>query len=114
MRYRKLRIAWSVAWGVATVLLIALRVHGYWWTYDLIANGFYYGTHTYSVGFSRTLLLIPLWCVTVLGTSLALAPCRRYIPSRFTIPKRFSLRTLLIATTLVAVVLGLVVYETRQ
>jgi hypothetical protein len=28
--------------------------------------------------------------------------------------RRFSLRTLLIATTLVALVLGLVVYETRQ
>src|SRR4029079_3358407 len=31
MRYRKLRIAWSVAWGVVAVLLIVLWVQSYWW-----------------------------------------------------------------------------------
>jgi hypothetical protein len=31
MRYRKLRIAWSVAWGIVAVLLIALWVLSYWW-----------------------------------------------------------------------------------
>ena len=31
MKYRKLRIAWSVAWGVACLLLIALWVRSYWW-----------------------------------------------------------------------------------
>ena len=29
MKYRKLRIAWSVTWGVAAVLLIALWVRSY-------------------------------------------------------------------------------------
>jgi len=29
MRFRKLRIAWSVAWGVAAVLLVALCVRSY-------------------------------------------------------------------------------------
>src|SRR5262245_28767768 len=31
MRFRKLRIAWSVVWGVVAVLLIALWVRSYWW-----------------------------------------------------------------------------------
>src|SRR4051812_13876178 len=31
MRFRKLRIAWSVFWGVAAVLLIVLWVRSYWW-----------------------------------------------------------------------------------
>src|SRR4051794_22609027 len=31
MRFRKLRIAWSVFWGVACVLLIALWVRSYLW-----------------------------------------------------------------------------------
>jgi hypothetical protein len=31
MNYRKLRIAWSVGWGVLTVLLIALWVRSYRW-----------------------------------------------------------------------------------
>jgi hypothetical protein len=30
MTYRKLRIAWSVGWGVATVLLCVLWVLSYW------------------------------------------------------------------------------------
>src|SRR4051812_15297253 len=30
MRYRKLRIAWSVGWGLAAVLLIVLWVRSYW------------------------------------------------------------------------------------
>jgi hypothetical protein len=31
MRFRKLRMAWSVAWGLACVLLIALWVRSYWY-----------------------------------------------------------------------------------
>jgi hypothetical protein len=30
LRYRKLRIVWSVGWGIACVLLIALWVRSYW------------------------------------------------------------------------------------
>jgi hypothetical protein len=30
MRFRKLRIAWSVEWGLATVLLIVLWARSYW------------------------------------------------------------------------------------
>src|SRR4051812_39587288 len=32
MRFRKLRIAWSVFWGLAAALLIVLWVRSYWWT----------------------------------------------------------------------------------
>ena len=30
-RNRKLRIAWSAAWAIVAVLLIALWVRSYWW-----------------------------------------------------------------------------------
>lgn len=30
LRFRKLRIAWSVVWGIACVLLVALWVRSYW------------------------------------------------------------------------------------
>jgi hypothetical protein len=29
-RFRKLRIAWSVSWGFAVVMLVVLRVRSYW------------------------------------------------------------------------------------
>jgi hypothetical protein len=32
MSYHKLRIAWSVGWGIVCLLLIALWVRSYWWT----------------------------------------------------------------------------------
>ncbi len=35
MKHRKLRIAWSVGWGVATVMLVALWVRSYRWSDDL-------------------------------------------------------------------------------
>src|SRR5262245_63247163 len=48
MRFRKLRIAWSVAWGVVAVLLIVLWMRSYTWldqsvvrvssTYHLMVN----------------------------------------------------------------------------
>ena len=31
MKFRKLRIAWSVVWGLAAVLLVVLWVQSYWW-----------------------------------------------------------------------------------
>ncbi len=47
----------------------------------------------------------PHWCLAFMLASLAVVPWIRY---------RFSLRTLLIATTLVAVVLGLIVWQARR
>jgi hypothetical protein len=49
-------------------------------------------------------LFIPHWILPLLAVAPAALPWRS---------SRFSLRTLLVATTLVAVVLGLIVYATR-
>ena len=51
---------------------------------------------------------MPYWFVTAISGSLALVACPWTVVSY-----RFSLRTMLIATTLVAVVLGIVAYSTR-
>jgi hypothetical protein len=145
MRFRKLRIAWSVAWGFACVLLIVLWVRSYFRTDVLLI------THSegwasscgsvltvginiestvdkpvlfnldgpiasrspeYSflgIGYSPSLsfspqwpyVVIPFWLLTVLVATPTTGPW---------LPKRFTLRTLLIATTLVAVVLGLIMW----
>ncbi len=38
MKHRKLRIAWSVAWGIAGVLLIALWVRSYHSDEDIVCT----------------------------------------------------------------------------
>jgi hypothetical protein len=53
---------------------------------------------------SSTTISFPNWFPTLISLVLTVAPWLRY---------RFSLRTLLIVTTLVAVVLGLIVYTLR-
>ena len=63
---------------------------------------FYHGRNEYWINRQ------PFWLVSVAVATLGVAPwigCLRW---------RFSLRTLLIATTLVAVVLGLAVYAARK
>jgi hypothetical protein len=55
----------------------------------------------------RLAIQMPLWFPVLLTTVLAALPWCRW-------SKRFSLRTLLIATTLVALALGLVVYATSS
>jgi hypothetical protein len=148
MKYRKLRIAWSVWWGVGAVLLIALWVRSYWWCNSIyiqhstqvrIARVFSmqgrigissrqhgmdtkfrsfklgepmeytddYGRNSTSAWIrimrwvSFTEVLVPYWLVVFLCGSSATAPWIAF---------RFSLRTLLIATTLVGVLLGLIVW----
>jgi hypothetical protein len=63
-------------------------------------------------GISRTqstaAVYIPYWPLVLIAIMSA------GVPWRNTIGLRFSLRTLLIATTLVALILGLIVYGTRQ
>jgi hypothetical protein len=135
MRYRKLRIAWSVVWGLAAVLLIVLWVRSYSTLYQIDTlptvtsnQGHVYIGETFSAT-GRTLiatnllwhsvrqidglltinprgtgLSIPDSCLMLIAGALAAVPW---------IPRRFSLRTMLIATTLVAVVLGLVVWAAR-
>jgi hypothetical protein len=171
MRFRKLRIAWSVAWGMVAVLPLVLWVRSYsrmdvvdfpdhrmtypasdwaWITNVTSARGQLAWAGSYLVkkgrsfwtwmtwpirggemdfkdvsgkllpsvlGFkyverspktaqrpSQYLFVVPYYFPFLLTSSLSLAPWVRYVRYRFT------LRTLLIVTTLVAVVLGLIVW----
>jgi hypothetical protein len=119
-RFRKLRIAWSVLWGVATVLLIVLWVvsHG---RLDVVCyqtapqpttpSAFHISAlpHTFDLipSLGKVLVRIPIWVLVILAATLAAIPSFHW-------PNRFSLRTLLIATTLVAVVLGLIVWAAKS
>ena len=163
MKYRKLRNAWSVGWGVVATLVIVLWVRSNWW-FDQYAgpgsNATYCG---YTSVQGRVLLgksndpMLPtvlgtrwIWRQWDKATNRALFPAS--VPSTyesvllpwievnpnyyiqngtsyevvlphwlFVVPFailaaaswvrwRFSLRTLLIATTLVAILLGLIVW----
>jgi hypothetical protein len=154
MRQIKLRIAWSVAWGVVAVLLCVLWVRSYWWD-DIVyriypANietsisscyGYVFVGHldlreaddlptphpptalTYICRPAKPFKLkhtflwlqtpkalnvfVPFWAVILGFIFTAAAP---WIGN---FPRRFSLRTLLVATTLVAVALGLIVWASR-
>jgi hypothetical protein len=160
MKYRKLRIAWSVGWGVVCVLLIALWVLSYHLAFpfavpfrgnDWLAITSREGTIAVGVGprsalywertrigeqppsqfvftptggsrdveweaeffgFGVTLyptdshIFMPIWFVVLSTAALAPIPWLHW-------SNRFSLRTLLIATTLLAVALGVIVYTMR-
>jgi hypothetical protein len=151
MKYRKLRITWSITWGLMAVLLCVLWVRSYWWVDTIqISCGSYRTLHIVSIpsrlGFLlltmqsdrysfyhqgvddwRTVraraeplpelpsqliggwinyrgtrgVLIPFWLLAATGAAVAFVPW---------IPHRFSVRTLLIAITLVAIGLGLIVW----
>jgi hypothetical protein len=151
MKYRKLRIAWSVAWGVPCALLMTLFVRSqfiedsvFWpgteravkfhslfghmsmfistsppiggfrhfkhlqeptgsvrsgYVKDLF--GFYFAHDPQSVVFDA-----PLWPFWLVCGVMAAAPWVRCLPWSW----QFSLRTLLVATTVVAVVLVLIMW----
>jgi len=148
MRFRKLRIAWSVVCGIACALLIVLWVRSFWWVSAFDANvavrchlivlalpgglglsiegsselppwrllnrettqwmsdqarsGRPYLNRIWGpTGFYKGTVLLPHWLLIPFAALLAAAPWLRW---------RFSLRILLIATTLIAVVLGLIVW----
>jgi hypothetical protein len=63
-----------------------------------------FAAFTYPMGVKK--VAVPFWFVTLVAVVGGLIPWIRW-------SKRFSLRTLLIATTLVAVVLGLIGYAMR-
>jgi hypothetical protein len=164
MRFRKLRIAWSVFWGLAFVLLILLWVRSYtivdvleqrttlqifrlesqtgrlsFWQirppagyspeidqllFNQMAIGRFhsyrpvdshgpYWHQTSVLAFGRfggdddRVVFIPHWFPALSLAAMAALPWLRS-------PTRYSLRTLLVAMTLIAVVLGLVVWATRQ
>ena len=175
MRFRKLRIAWSVCWGLLAVLPLVLWVRSYtrldvigfpytgmtypahdwtWWTEVVSCRGqlAWEGSNLVKkgksvwtwmtwpirggemdfkdnsgkplpsvLGFkyverspktaqrpSQYVFVVPYYFPFLLTSSLSLAPWVRYLP------RRFSIRTLLIVTTLVAVVLGLIVWAARK
>jgi hypothetical protein len=148
MKYRKLRIAWSVVWGVVALLTCVLWMRSYshvtmlwrmnpsnlltaiisesgdiwidryssdviephgWQLSDkpqlashvVIPNAFVHGQFRWNWTPSQINLKVPHWLLTSLAAALSTGPWLCW---------RFSLRTLLIATTLIAVVLGLVVW----
>jgi hypothetical protein len=161
MKNRKLRIAWSVAWGIVAVLFVVLWVRSYWRTdifsfhprmtasvicqsrsgsltaafLTLNSNSqttagttWYYRSKPLSVesadvtpsnllafGTTRRVLTngianlfrLPEWFCFVAVASIAAMPWFRW-------SNRFSLRTLLIATTLFAILLGLIVWLTSK
>lgn len=157
MKHRKLRMAWSVLWGIACVLLIVLWVRSYRatdvfplrpfcistcgrlviWVRENAGPGGGSGqriiymspetllymsrTDTHIEPFEvepfpsrtgfhlerddqRTIVQLPYWFLTPLFVMIASTPWLNW---------RFSLRTLLVATTLVAAVLGLIVWAVR-
>jgi hypothetical protein len=154
MRFRKLRIAWSVGWGIVAVLLCVLWVRSYWRQdiltfgfnakqairFDSTCGGFQFaysdmhgtGFNGFKEGFGFLSIPHSLWgFFPISGRDDAYVG---FLLQRLTdgfdavlpdwflllviwgcgiarwLPWRFSLRTLLIATTLVAVVLGLIAW----
>jgi hypothetical protein len=136
MKYRKLQIVWSVVCGIVCVLLVALWIDSYYhidhslsfpfpgfrlvtlqqWFGDVHADAYWDETTpgayqgkpidlVFSVGYSFT---VPYWSVVAIAATVTAVPWIHRIRWRF------SLRTLLIAATLVAVVLGLLVYALRR
>jgi hypothetical protein len=131
MRFRKLRIAWSVFWGLVAVLLIVLWVRSYSlishnaspilidWDLDgdheLSAsnlNGRVYLSHRHINPYPEgkflvlenpiTFLTLPYWFLVFTSAAFGTLP--------WLIQRRLSCRTLLIAMTLVATALGLIVW----
>jgi hypothetical protein len=82
MRFRKLRIAWSVLCGLSCVPVSVLWLRSYWQRAEMY------------------------WAVVFFASLSALFACIPWLPWS----NRFSLRTLLLATTLVAVTLGVIAY----
>jgi hypothetical protein len=144
MRYCKLRIAWSVGWGILCLLVIALWVRSYRWC-DIVegpfigSSGFQLASQNGDVSCRKYRGSQAGWAISsiemdVLRTRLGWSPSGFYwnfaiesfvqVPHWFLLcivatlaavswlPWRFSLRTLLIAMSLIAAVLGAIAYTT--
>jgi hypothetical protein len=139
MRFRKLRIAWSLFWGVPCVLLIVLWVRSYsqvdaayvarWhsaissmgtlyidaglsWTWAATCHEFGWPALQWVVLKNDSEVAVKEGNVAFPISRLVLLTAA-FAPLSW-INSRFSVRTLLIITTLVAVWLGLAVYVARQ
>jgi hypothetical protein len=130
---RWLRITWTGIWGLAAVLLIALWVRSYSWMDFSLLN-----SQTGLVSATGSLIYVndastslPLGWSSMLAAPAFVealrfeAPKAIIVPFRWLVtaglplvivpwlPWRFSLRTLLIVTMLVAVLLGLIMWAMR-
>ena len=134
MKYRKLRIAWSVAWGVVCLMFVALWVRSYSTAESLllpggnritVMQGCVFVNERFKVtddanvpipqftSTSGSRVPIPngvgtrlkLWAIVLIALPLSLVPWFRW---------RFSLRTLLISMTVAAIGLGWIVYAIRK
>jgi hypothetical protein len=121
MKFRNLRIAWSIMCGIACVLMIVLWIWSFRWEssatvfhqYIRSIDRYLYfellprGAGAYLLQFhgnsapTVSAVAAPYWLLVPLAVALAFAPWIRW---------RFSLGALIIATTLVAAVLGSAVY----
>ena len=147
MNYRKLRIAWSVFWGVAAVLVVVFWFRSYRPGNEFDIGGDHcskadsqrqlYSVYSYGgiiqlaltypapsggwrtrggepvLGFSAhsdatsTTVTLPHWFLFLFAATLSASTYIRW-------SKRFSLRTLLIAATLMVVVLELIVLSFKE
>jgi hypothetical protein len=121
MKYRKLRIAWSVMCGIICLLMAVEWVQSYsgsnkgWHTLTRFENSptYYYDSLegrlriTNSQNWEAGAFGIFYWVCIAIFLGLVALP---WLPWS----NRFSLRTLLIAMTLVAVGLGWIVYAIRN
>jgi hypothetical protein len=149
MRFRKLRIAWSVAWGIMAAASVFAWIRTQYWIDNLVVpishsrflvigteqNRFGIGLSDESpngawclykwpiaewraelgAGTTERSITIPLCAYAFHGKTIPYWPSLLLSAVIATCPwvKRFSLRTLLIAMTLVAVILGAIVFAVK-
>jgi hypothetical protein len=128
MKYRKLRIAWSVGCGVLCALLIGLWIQSYMtvnaWSYHTKTgvfnvvpfNGYIAffppGNRVSVKSIERTgfgtnyFCIVPSWLPVLLTITLSAAPWAPW-------SNRFGLRTLLIAITILGLLLGTIIATSR-
>jgi hypothetical protein len=121
---RALRIAWSVAWGIMAVLVVAAWVRSYWSRDRIVFAQIVIESHTgqmqIQAGDDETFVTaFPPYPGLKLRDGTLWMPHRDSVLLFVTLaaipwaPSIFTRRTILIATTLVAVGLGLIVWLAR-
>lgn len=122
MEYGKLRIVWSVFWGLLTVLLLGLWMRSYCWTGQEVITLRYFGSKPVGLVWNSQgtgVLLVKVRqsgppIVSEVGMPYWLSlPLLIAVVVAGWLPWQFSLRSLLITTTLVAVGLGLIVWASQ-
>jgi hypothetical protein len=103
---RYLRIGWSLVWGIAFEVSLVAWIGSYFkhfiWGWRGHLFIFFEGTVVYGRPMEAAL---PVWALVAITAAAAAAPWIRW---------RFSLSTLIFGTTLIAVVLGTIMYALRS